>query len=81
VTERPTAENDAPALRYFIDGQEVTEAEAFDAEDRGTAKVAKGGSGVVPEDLRQSGETREQWLRPWLAMQSTSVIPPGSGAS
>lgn len=66
-------ENDAPAMRYFIDTTEVSEAVARRAEERGAASVAQGGSGVVPERLRQPGETPEEYLRPWILLTS----PPG----
>lgn len=57
-------------LRCFIDGKEVSVEEALAAEEAGTAMVVQGGSGVVPEKLRQLGETEDQWLRPWLQMRS-----------
>lgn len=55
-------------FRYFMDGVEVSEAEAIAAEKAGTHKVARGGSGVVPEELRSEGETREDWLNPWMEL-------------
>jgi hypothetical protein len=55
-------------MRYFIDGVEVSEAVAQRAEKRGAAHVVRGGSGVVPKELRAPGETEEQWCCPWLEM-------------
>lgn len=57
-------------FRYFLDGVEVSEEECLAAEDAGTAKVTRGGSGVVPENLRQPNETRDDWINPWLEMRS-----------
>lgn len=57
-------------LRYFIDGQEVTQADAIAAETAGTAHVAMGGSGVVPQHLRAPGETEAEWLSPWMELRS-----------
>jgi hypothetical protein len=74
------ADYDAPDMRYFIDGEEVSESVAVRAEARGAAKVSQGASGVVPERLRQPGETQAEWLRPWLEMRSTRVIPPAGPA-
>ncbi len=56
-------------FRYFIEDTEVTEADVLAAEAAGTHEVVQGGSGVVPERLRQPGETREDWINPWLIMK------------
>ena len=60
----------APQMRFFIDGVEVTEDYAKASEANGTARVQMGGSGVVPPSLRKEGETREQFLVPWCAMET-----------
>lgn len=63
-------------MRFFIDDEEVTEQVAIDAERYGAARVACGGSGVVPEVLRQPEETREQWLSPWMLLHTYENHPP-----
>lgn len=56
-------------FRFFIDGVEATEEEAYAAEDAGTHKVVRGASGIVPEELRGENETREDWLNPWMELR------------
>ena len=56
-------------MRYFIGTEEVTEAQVRAAEHMATARVARGGSGVVPVELRQPGETPEQYLSAWIQME------------
>lgn len=57
-------------MRFFLDGVECTEQEAVAAEDAGTHRVVRGASGIVPEELRQPGETREEWFNPWMELRS-----------
>lgn len=69
------------AMRFFLAGCEITgeQAEAF--EKQGRAKVVMGGSGVVPERYRQPGESRDEWLRPWMALEPTPLPPVRSADS
>jgi hypothetical protein len=62
-------------MRYFIDGVEVTEQDAKDAELAGTAQVMQGASGNVPERLRQPNETREDWFNPWMEFETIDGAP------
>lgn len=57
-------------FRYFIDGVETTEEAVHEAEDSGRARVVRGASGIVPEHLRQPGETREDWFNPWMELET-----------
>lgn len=56
-------------MRYWIGAAEVTATQASTAEHLGTARVARGGSGVVPEELRAPGEGPADYLVPWLQME------------
>lgn len=67
-------------MRYFLDGIEVSEDTARSVESEGQAHVTMGGSAVVPERFRQPGETRDEWLRPWMALETTPTTPGGSDA-
>lgn len=85
-----SAEKDAgqaKPLRWFLDGCEITQEQAEAFERQGRAKIVRGGSGVVPEEFRQPGETREQWLSPWgdlrstMLLAATRVLPPGASGA
>ena len=78
ANQTPRPAQNQKAMRYFIDTVEVSEADAFDAERRGTALVAQGGSHVVPESLRVPGETPQQYLRPWVLLHTA---PASNGES
>jgi len=68
--------NDLRPMRFFIDGEEVSEQMAIDAEQYAAARVLRGASGIVPERLRQPGETYEQYRTAWLEMETYEATPP-----
>ncbi len=79
----PQRQSFAP-MRYFLLKEdsyyyEITEDSAKGLESNGLAHVSRGGSGVVPEEVRQPGETRDQYMCPWLVMEPGPTPPVGRG--
>lgn len=62
-----TDQHEVRPMRYFLDGTEIDEATARDLEDRHCARVSRGASGVVPEELGGGSE-------PWLEMSALVAV-------
>lgn len=73
--------NEMKVIRYFIDATEVSEDVAKRAEARGAAHIIQAGSGVVPAHLRSPGETRVDYLRPWILLAARPALPASGGAA